>query len=272
MKPEFSVAICQLNSIDDLDTNLMQIESLLDKIPERSPVDLVCFPENSILMRLKEGEKIQGVEIHHEVFQTLRQRAVKQRLNIHLGALPLRMDGHLYNSSVFITAGGEIKATYQKMHLFDIQLEGQSSYRESDVFRHGQSPHILEIDGWKIGQSICYDIRFSELYSYYAKRECDIILVPSAFLVKTGEAHWDVLLRARAIESQAYIVASAQGGTHQGIRGGVRETYGNSLIVDPWGKVVCRLDRSPEMQIYVLSNDVVKKVRQQIPMRDHRRL
>lgn len=265
------VGLAQMNSIDDVDSNLMQIEALLDEVKHEN-LDLICFPENSIYMRLREGEKIPGLSLQDEVFQVLRRRAMDMNTNLHLGALPLKIDGHLYNSSVLIKKDGTISDSYQKMHLFDIQLSGQNAYRESDVFRHGQGPQIIQIDGWKIGQSICYDLRFTELYNYYARKEVDLILVPAAFLIKTGEAHWHVLLRARAIESQAYVVASAQGGIHNSPRGGIRETYGNSLIVDPWGKIILALDTQPQIQTYVLAKSIIEDVRRQIPMKFHRRI
>jgi predicted amidohydrolase len=159
------------------------------------------------------------------------------------------------------------------MHLFDIQLEGQKAIRESDAFRHGQKPSVLEVDGWRIGETICYDVRFAELFSQYARKEVDVILVPAAFLVKTGEAHWHILLRARAIESQAYVIASAQGGTHKGIKGGVRETFGHSLVIDPWGGIQAEVtNNGPGFSISILSRERIMKVRGQIPMKDHRRL
>lgn len=179
----------------------------------------------------------------------------------------------MYNSSMLITPEGEIHPTYQKMHLFDIQLDGQAPLKESDVFRHGHAPHIIEVDGWRLGEAICYDVRFAELFSQYARKEVDLILLPAAFLVKTGEAHWEVLLRARAIESQSYVVAAAQGGTHQGCRGGTRETYGHTLIVDPWGAVVGQVEKlGPGVTIVKLSRERIEAVRRQIPMKFHRRL
>lgn len=272
MSTELTIALAQMTSIDDVDANLMQMESLIEQGLRRGHPDLICFPENCLYMRLKEGEKIQGLHLADPCFRQLAKIALEKKIFLHLGASPIRIDEHLYNSSVLITDEGEILPSYQKMHLFDIQLQGQPAFKESDVFRHGQKPNILELRGWKIGQSICYDIRFAELYSYYARKEVDMILVPASFLVKTGEAHWEVLMRARAIESQAFVVASAQAGTHKGIKGGLRETYGNSMVVDPWGKVVCRIDTAPGIQIYTLTRDLVDKVRQQIPMKYHRRL
>lgn len=270
---ELTIAVCQMTSIDDVDSNLMQMEDLIDRIPESAGVRAAFFPENCLYLRLKEGDIIKGLYPEDEALLALSEIAQKRRMNLHLGALPLRIENHLYNSSVHITDQGEIRPTYQKMHLFDIQLENQAPVRESDVFRHGQGPKLLDIDGWKFGETICYDVRFAELYSMYARREVDAILVPSSFLVKTGEAHWDVLLRARAIESQCYVLAPAQAGTHRGVRGGLRETYGHSLIVHPWGRIEGDLgSQGPGVLIHTLKRDELEKVRRQIPMKDHRRI
>lgn len=214
MSSELVVAVAQMTSIDDTDANLMQIEALLEDIFKTHKPRLVGFPENCLYMRVKEGEKIQGFSLEDSVFSRLSELAQKYETHLHLGSVPLHIEGHLYNSSMLITPRGEVRPTYQKLHLFDIQLEGQAPIRESDVFRHGQRPSVIEVDGWRIGETICYDVRFAELFSQYARKEVDLILVPAAFLVKTGEAHWEILLRARAIESQAYLMASAQGGTH----------------------------------------------------------
>lgn len=261
-----------MTSIDEVDANLMQIETLLEQV-EKTDARLACFPENCLYMRVAEGERIGGLELSDPVFARLSEWAQAKKRFLHLGALPLRLHGHLYNSSVLIGDDGSIVPGYQKMHLFDIQLEGQRVHRESDVFRHGQGPVVFEIDGWKFGETICYDLRFAELYSMYAKQEVDAILVPSAFLVKTGEAHWEVLLRARAIESQCYVLAAAQAGTHKGLRGGVRETYGHSLSVDPWGAIVdCNTTTGPGVRVVKMARARIEQVRRQIPMKDHRRV
>lgn len=269
MKSELKVAVCEMTSVDDVEANLKQIKTIIESVTES--VDLFCFPENCLYMRIVEGEKIPGIELTHPVFQSLVVLAKKHKASIHIGASPIKIEGHTYNASVLIKPDGQVSATYKKVHLFDIHLTGQKPVRESDVFVHGDKPVILDLDGWKIGQSICYDLRFSELYSYYAKNECDLILIPSAFLPKTGEVHWEILLRARAIESQAYVVAAAQGGIHRNSRA-ERSTYGNSLVVDPWGKILAHLDSRPAAKVVTLSKERIAEVRRQIPMKSHRRL
>jgi predicted amidohydrolase len=263
------IALTQITSIDDVNANLHSIFSLL-KTLSPGEVSAVFFPENCLYMRLKEGEKIQGFDLAHESFLALSQWAKENKIGLHLGSVPLQENGSLFNGTVWINKTGHAQVTYRKIHLFDIQLENQKPIRESDIFKHGGGPRILELDGWKLGQSICYDLRFSDLYHYYAKQQVDAILIPSAFLVKTGQAHWDVLMRARAIESQAYVIASAQGGLHKSANG-QRETYGHSLVVDPWGAVVTEILDSPAMSKVELEKSRIQSVRTQIPMKDHRR-
>lgn len=272
MKPNLKVALCQTTSVDDLDINLKNMKNQMDGIVRAHPdVRLILFPENALYMRLKEGESIRGVTVDSEHLHALAQFAIAHQVFIHLGSIPLLLDGHLFNSAVLITDQGAIVPSYQKMHLFDIQLTGQAPIRESDVFRHGQRPSIFEVDGWKFGQSICYDIRFSELYAQYARQQVDAILIPAAFLTKTGEAHWEILNRARAIESQAYVLSAAQGGVHQSERGR-RETYGNTIAVDPWGRILEVLGRQEGVVVTELKRDLINEVRSQIPMLGHRRL
>lgn len=268
---ELQVAVVQMTSIDDLDSNLMMMESLVDSIQE--PVRLICFPENCLYMRVKEGESLPSLSLEHPAFERLAKLAKTRRAFLHLGSVPIILeDGHTYNSSVIIEPSGEVRSSYQKMHLFDIQLEGQKAIRESDVFRHGQNPSLFMIDDWKIAESICYDIRFAELFSQYAREEVDVILIPAAFLVKTGQAHWEVLQRARAIESQCYVLASAQVGVHNGIRGGVRETFGHSMVVDPWGQVAELRREGVGVLVATLRKQTIQDVRRQIPMKFHRRV
>lgn len=271
MQRNLRIAVCQMTSIDDVEENYLQIEKLLKSISV--PFDLAVFPENCLYMRLTEGEKISGLALEDPVFDRLKKLASDKRASLHLGSVPLRENGKLTNASVLVTPDGGVQCTYRKMHLFDITLEGQKPIRESDIFNHGTSPAILNMGPWKIGQAICYDLRFAELFSAYAKGEVDAILIPSAFLVRTGQAHWDVLLRARAIESQCYVLAAAQAGVHINSKGDKRMTYGHSLVVNPWGEVTAKgSSEGPEAIVVELEKGQIESVRRQIPMRGHRRL
>ena len=271
MNSHLKIALAQMTSTDRVADNLAQIKNLIAQVPASENVDLFCFPENCLYLRLVEGQKIDGLDLDDSVFAELSRLAIERKCFLHLGASPLKIAGTLYNATVLISPEGKITSPYQKIHLFDIQLQGQSPLRESDIFKHGSKAEVVDIYGWKIGQSICYDLRFSELYSYYASQDCDLILIPSSFLPKTGEAHWEILLRARAIESQAYVAASAQGGTHVGHHGGTRSTYGHSLLVDPWGLILSEITQQPAIEVRLLSKDRIAEVRRQIPMKAHRR-
>lgn len=274
MSQELKIALCQMTSVDDVARNLQSIKILMSTVATDSGVRLFCFPENCLYMRLREGEAIPPFSIDDPIFQELAEIAKDRNAFIHLGSVPLLLKGSLYNSSVIISDTGQLETSYQKIHLFDIQLEDQKAIRESDIFRHGVNPSMFKIDGWKIAQSICYDLRFAELYSQYARLGADVILVPSAFLTITGEAHWEVLLRARAIESQCYVIAAAQAGWHVASVGeGARATYGNSMAIGPWGGVIKRLSSDrPQADVCLLSRTEILKSRLQIPMSDHRRI
>lgn len=263
------IGLAQMTSVDDVEQNMRVVMDLLNSLSYQQ-VDAVFFPENCLYMRLREGDSISGFNLEDRVFADLLMWSRNSQIAIHLGSVPLRVDSVLYNSSVWISPSGGVEASYMKTHLFDIDLEGQKPIRESDVFSHGLGPQVLNLKKWNLGQSICYDIRFSDLYHAYAALGVEAITIPAAFLVKTGQAHWEVLLRARAIESQCYIIASAQSGLHQ-TSSGMRETYGHSLVVDPWGHKILELLDSPSLGLAELNLSEVHKVRRQIPMKNHRR-
>lgn len=181
-----------------------------------------------------------------------------------LGSAPIATDtGKVYNRSYFFNPDGKIAARYDKINLFDVLLGGGENYRESDTVQAGARAVLTEGPmGVKLGLSICYDLRFAALYGAYARTGAEIIAVPSAFTVPTGQAHWEVLLRARAIETGAFIIAPAQGGRHED----GRATFGHSMIVDPWGKVIAQLAHDePGYIVADLNLDQVAEARAKIP-------
>jgi predicted amidohydrolase len=296
---ELKVTAVQMTSLDQAQANLEKACFFIEKACAEFDPDLICFPENALYLRLKEGEKVPQWSPEDQFFFPLLNLAREKKVHLHFGSVPAKSnlvdlhndlspahpaktgsrEGHKshesgkgYNASLYISDQGQAQFSYHKIHLFDIQLEGKPAQRESDVFDHGKKPSVLDIAGWKIGQSICYDIRFSELYLYYAQQGVDLILIPAAFLVPTGQAHWHVLNRARAIESQAYVVSAAQAGVHESPNGR-RETFGHTLVVDPWGRVLAEGSSLSEELIHVtLQRGEIEKVRRQIPMAQHRRL
>jgi len=276
------VAVLQLTSVDDVSRNVSSILRVLASL-ESAPPQLVCLPENSLYFRLREGDRVPSIALDDARLEPLREWARRFRCVIHLGSVPRAVtdadspvdSGKLFNSSVVIGEDGAARDVYQKIHLFDVDVVGHKPVRESDVFAPGRGPALMSVNGWKIGLTICYDLRFAELFLEYARMGVDLILIPSAFLVPTGRAHWEILTRARAIESQAYVVAAAQGGVHRDDAGHSRATYGHSIIVDPWGEVIETLPEDFGDQRVLrarLSKARLAQVRAQIPMASHRRL
>lgn len=263
----FRLAVAQMTSTDNLVSNLATVESLYTKAAAEG-AQLTVFPENTLYFRIQSGSPLQGP--NQPVFERLSQMVNKSGAALMLTTAVPTQSGKFLNSTVLFRAGKAPEMVYSKIHLFDVDVPGAPPVRESDHFEAGIEPKLLELGGWKFGMSICYDLRFPELYLKYAQ-QADVLLVPSAFLVPTGEAHWHTLLKARAIENQCFVAAPAQSGEH---RSGdqARHTYGHSLVLDPWGRVLAELTGSPEVRVVELKSDVITKVRAQIPMASHRRL
>lgn len=270
MKDELNVVICQLTSTNSVADNDKQIQKLISNIPNLSDVDIISLPENCFFMRMKEGETVQYLTLEDPLFKFYKEFAAKHNLMIHFGATPLQVADQKFNATVVVMPDGSIETPYQKIHLFDIHLENKPPVRESDAFSKGSKPKMLSYLGWNLGFTVCYDLRFSELFLYYQLKGADLVFIPSAFLVETGKMHWEILNRARAIEGQYFVVSAAQGGSHSE----TRKTFGNSLAVDPWGSVIAiqKDDSKPSIIQVKLNKEVLRKVRKQIPMRDHRRI
>jgi predicted amidohydrolase len=275
MRSSFRIALAQLNSVNSLEKNIVQIEKLIlscDELPDSTKPKLMLFPENSLFFRIDENEKVKALNTSDEIFKKLQKLSIEKKMHLHLTSA-IEEGGQIWNASVLISPIEKIKITYKKIHLFDIALSDQKPIRESDVFTQGDQTSIFEIEGIKFGSSICYDLRFSELYSKYAKAEVDVLLVPSAFLVKTGLAHWEVLLRARAIESQCFVLAAAQSGKHVSTTSEqFRETYGHSMAIGPWGEILALKKQDTGLLFLDLDTELCVRVRKQIPMKNHRRL
>jgi predicted amidohydrolase len=263
----FKLGIAQMTSGDDLSANLAQVEKFYSTAGD---AQLVVFPENTLFFRIQSGSKIPGLDFGGPEVQRLRALVDREKRALML-TTPLRDGERLKNSTLLFQPGRAPEVVYNKIHLFDVDVPGAPPVRESEVFSGGEQSRLLEIDGWKFGLSICYDLRFSELYLRYAQA-ADVILVPSAFLVPTGQAHWHTLLKARAIEAQTYVAAPTQAGEHRSASGQTRHTYGHSLVVGPWGEVLMDLENGPEVRLIELKRSSIDTVRRQIPMKSHRRL
>jgi predicted amidohydrolase len=209
-------------------------------------------------------------EAEDGVLAAVRDAAAANGLWVHLGSLALkRADGRFANRGFVIDPSGEVRARYDKIHLFDVDLPTGESWRESAVYAPGES--LVVVDGTPVGRlglSICYDLRFPALFAALAEAGAETVAVPAAFTVPTGQAHWQVLLRARAIEAGLFIVASAQAGRHED----GRETYGHSLVAGPWGEMVLEMDGAPGLGFAEIDLEQIEAVRSRVPALSHRRV
>ena len=263
------LAIIQLNTDSDKAQNLKKVTALLEQSLEHKP-DLICLPEVFNFRGAKDLSIVAAEEIPGgESTKLLQDFAKANKVWISNGSIFEKVaDGLPYNTSILINVNGEVIEKYRKNHLF------KASFKNKDVDEASKSQACTQIcvadfkhngEELGIGMSICYDLRFPELYRSYAMQKAQILLVPSSFARKTGEAHWESLLRARAIENQAYVVAANQWGTINGL-----ETYGNSMIVDPWGKVISRAALAADEIITAeLDMEYLEKVRKNLPALDH---
>lgn len=264
------VACLQLCSQDKVEDNLATVVRLLQQAA-RNHASLAVLPEMFPFMHpaLERKEHFATKIAHQTVLPFLSDQARRHQLTIVGGSLLLTgEDQRLRNCCPVFSPDGNVIATYDKIHLFDSDLADRK-YRESEQVTAGTAPQIISVGDWRIGLSICYDLRFPELFRFYATEGVDLLTVPSAFAVPTGTAHWEVLLRARAIENQAYVLAPAQIGTHPG----GRKTYGHSMIIDPWGIVVAQAQNDSmdgELIMADLSRKRLDEVRQQLPALQHR--
>jgi predicted amidohydrolase len=204
-----------------------------------------------------------------QVLAACREAAARHGMWLHLGSLAVAAeDGKLANRGFVIDSAGDIRASYDKIHLFDVDLPTGESWRESNVYRGGSDAVV--VDGTpvgKLGLTICYDLRFPALFQRLTDAGAQVVSVPAAFTVPTGKAHWEVLLRARAIEAGVFVVAAAQCGRHED----GRETYGHSLLVDPWGEIMADMGEQVGVAFAELELARVAEVRQRVPAIDHRR-
>jgi nitrilase len=272
------VAAIQMVSGADLGTNLLRAKSLLAQAA-KAGVELAVLPEYFCLLGNKDTDKLTIQEPYGAgpIQQFLSAAARELRLWIVGGSLPLALapeasGAQVYNSCLVYSPDGVCVARYDKIHLFRFD-NGHERYDESRVLLKGALPATFEVTSragqrWRLGLSICYDLRFPELYRNYAQAGVDVLLVPSAFTHTTGQAHWEVLLRARAIENLAFVVAAAQGGTHDN----GRRTWGHSMLVDPWGEI---LAQRPELEGVVLAEldpVLLTQCRTRLPALEHRTL
>jgi len=258
------IAAIQMRSGLDPDDNLAALEPILAEAAKAgaryvlTPEVTVIFPENRDQLR-----SVAAPFEDHPQLRRIGALARQHGMFVHIGSLAVPLpDGRFANRSVLFGPDGAIIATYDKIHLFDADISGLNAYRESATYAGGERAVTAELGEFTLGMSICYDMRFPRLYNGLANAGANLIAVPAAFTVPTGQAHWHVLLRARAIETGSYVIAAAQGGQHPN----GRATYGHSLVIDPWGRIIAELDHDePGVLVAEIAMDHVVDARQRIP-------
>ncbi|AGB44135.1 carbon-nitrogen hydrolase family protein [Mesorhizobium sp. CO1-1-7] len=232
----FKAAAVQMRSGESPERNAADMERLVREAAGQGAIYIQTPEMTGALIRDKEARAASFTSQDKDiVVATARKLASELGIFLHVGSTAiLRADGKLANRALLFGPDGATLATYDKIHMFDVDLDNGESWRESAAYEPGTEAVVIPINDAKLGFAVCYDLRFPQLFRAEAMAGAEVLTVPAAFTRQTGEAHWHVLLRARAIENGAYVVAAAQGGLHED----GRETYGHSLIVDPWGRII----------------------------------
>jgi predicted amidohydrolase len=238
----------------------------------RHGASLVLTPENTNFLgphadKVRRAEPLEGATVSR-----YRELAASHGIHLLIGSVNERSDEteRCYNTSVLLGPGGELLGSYRKMHLFDVDVSDEVRFCESDTTKPGTQPTVVDTPLGRMGLSICYDLRFPELYRHYRTLGAELLAVPSAFTATTGKDHWEPLLRARAIENQCYVLAPGQHGHHDDK--GLRHSHGHSMVVDPWGHVVARATEGTGLAFAEIDLDYLRTVRQGMPVMEHRKL
>ena len=267
-------ALLQLTSCHDTAANLPATEGLVREAAAGG-AGLVLTPEctNMVSASRERQQALLRPEAEDATLARLRDVAAELGLWLLLGSLLLKAgdDDRFVNRSLLLAPDGGIAARYDKIHMFDVTLKGGEHYRESAAFRPGDRAVLAEAAGLRLGMTICYDLRFPRLYRTLAQAGAEVIAIPSAFTVPTGSAHWHALLRARAIECGAYVLAPAQSGSHPATAGKPRRTYGHSLAVAPWGEILADAGDGPGVTFVEIDPAEVAQAREMVPSLRHDR-
>jgi hypothetical protein len=265
----FKVGLIQMRSGLDPQVNLTTALALIDEA-KRAGADYVQTPEMTNILAIKRDHLFANIvaEEQDPTLATLREVARKLAIYIHIGSLAIRASpDKAVNRSLLINRKGDVIARYDKIHMFDVDLAGGESYRESNNYRAGEVAVVSDLPWGRLGMTVCYDLRFPDLYRALAEAGASFLAIPSAFTRQTGEAHWHVLQRARAIENGSFVFAAAQGGRHEN----GRDTFGHSLIVDPWGRILAEGGTEPGVVMAEINPAEVAAARARIPSLRHGR-
>ncbi len=275
------VTVVQMSPGGDKQENIAQARSLVDAAVMADRPDLVVLPEMWSCLGGSRAEKFHAAEIlpepdggriPGEAYAMLQDLAREARIFVHGGSIGERTDERISNTTLVFGPDGSELARYRKIHLFDVVTPAGEAYRESDTYIPGNAIVTAQLGQLTAGLAICYDLRFAELFLQLRRRGAELIILPAAFTAETGAAHWETLLRARAIETQCWMAASATCGQHRDGRGETRSTYGHSMLVDPWGTIVAQASNGPGWATCVIDTARTQAVRAGIPILEHRRL
>lgn len=268
---ELLVGVCQMTSGGDVKKNMETCKRLLKRAKERG-AKVAFLPEGfDYISESKEMAFSQAHTMDGEIIKEFSEMAKDLNIWVSLGGFheksPLVEESRIYNTHLILDNDGSIVGKYNKLHLFDVDIKGVK-LMESESFIPGKElPPVVKTPVGNIGLGICYDLRFPELSLHLAQQGADILTYPSAFTFTTGAAHWEILLRARAIETQCYVIAAAQYGQNNA----KRKTYGHAMVVDPWGQVIAQCQEGDDVCVAAIDLDYLKKVRTQMPVWKHRR-
>ena len=269
MPDRFLTAVVQLQSTSDEKGNLALCSELIDRAASFG-ASLVATPENTNYLGPHEEKVRRAESLDGGVCSLFAELAARHGLHLILGSFNERgeEDSRCFNTSVYFGPDGGIRGVYRKIHLFDVDVSDEVRFKESATTQPGSELVVVSDELGPVGLSVCYDVRFPELYAALVAKGAKIITVPSAFTLMTGKDHWYALLRARAIETQSYVLAAAQSGLHDDR--GLRHSYGHSLIVDPWGQVIAAAPEGPGLALAEIDLARVAEVRRAMPVDTHR--
>ena len=267
MKDQFKLALCQMNVIDDKDSNIKNALDMIKTAAENKS-DLVILPEmfncpydNEKFTEYAEEKK------DSKTLKAMKEAAKDSNMYIIAGSIPELNDNNLYNTSFIFNRNGEIIGSHRKMHLFDIDIPGKISFKESDTLSAGNQITLIDTELCKIGVAICYDIRFPELLRLMTLKGAELIVIPGAFNMTTGPAHWETLIRGRAIDNQLYMAAASPARNEELSY----VAYGNSMVADPWGEILVRASEKEEIIYADIKLSKIKEVRDELPVLKGRR-
>ncbi|MGQ4275365.1 carbon-nitrogen hydrolase family protein [Terrihabitans sp. B22-R8] len=266
----FTAGLVQMRTGQDVTANVAAASALIREAANRG-AHYVQTPEMTHLLVRDRARLLAALqpEEGNEALAAFRDLARELGIWLHIGSMAVRLPGHerVANRGFLISPMGAVAARYDKIHMFDVDLANGESWRESRTYQPGEEAVAADLPWGRLGLSICYDLRFGALYRGLAENGAHFLAVPAAFTRQTGEAHWHVLLRARAIETGSFVLAAAQAGAHED----GRETYGHSLIVDPWGRVLAEGDAEPGVVVAEIDPSLVDEARGRIPVLEHGR-